>query len=96
MSTFKEAWIEVFRYWGSFDGCMSRRHYWLTMPFIAIGIYLTVFASNQAEALSRTDINRFYVLSAACWLCTSLFFFGVLLFWTHSVRCLHDSGHSGW
>ncbi len=91
----KKAWLDAIRFSGTFTGCMSRKHFWQTVPVAYAVAFILGFGLLSTLALSK-DGNVQPLPPALVFLiaavCIALSFF----VWTHSVRRLHDTGRTGW
>ena len=49
----KKAWLEAIRFSGTFTGCMSRKHFWQTVPVAYFVAFVLGFGLFTEHALSK-------------------------------------------
>lgn len=91
----KKAWLDAIRFSGTFTGCMSRKHFWLTVPVAYSVAFVLGFGLLSALALSK-DGNIQPLHPALVFLIAAVVIALCFFTWTHSVRRLHDTGRTGW
>ena len=91
----KKAWLDAIRFSGTFTGCMSRKHFWQTVPVAYFVAFVLGFGLFTEHALSKHG-NVQQLHPGLVFLITSVVLALCFFVWTHSVRRLHDTGRSGW